>query len=341
LRQLARIRAATLATSLGAAFLLSGARASAQSDPAAASSLFSEARKLAAQKKYAEACPKFEESQRLDPGIGTQFNLADCWEQIGRTASAWALYQDVAAAAKGSGQPERERVARERAEKLAPKLSRLKLIVRANHPGLEIARDGITLGAAVWNTDVPVDPGAHRIEARAPAHEPWNETVQVAADGATSTVTVPPLKPAPAEAPAAASAPSSTLLPASDSAYGAGGSQRMLGFVVGGVGVAGVLAGGFFGVRALSKNHDAKEICEDRPSACSDAEQGEHAGLVEDAKSARTLSIVGFAAGGAALGAGLVLILTAPRSEVSAARAVRLTPMLGAGSAGAGLAGRF
>ena len=65
--------------------------AQAQSDSAAARALFAEGRNLMADERYAEACPKFEESLRLDHGMGTQFNLAHCWEKLGRTASAWSM----------------------------------------------------------------------------------------------------------------------------------------------------------------------------------------------------------------------------------------------------------
>src|SRR4051794_25809493 len=79
------------------ALCLVGTTASAQSESAAARALFAEARKLMAAERYDEACPKFEESLRLDQGIGTQFNLAHCWEKQGRTASAWGMFLDVAA----------------------------------------------------------------------------------------------------------------------------------------------------------------------------------------------------------------------------------------------------
>ena len=57
-------------------------------DRSAAQALFEQARDLMKQDKAAEACPKLEESQRLDPGVGTQFNLAECYVKMHRTASA-------------------------------------------------------------------------------------------------------------------------------------------------------------------------------------------------------------------------------------------------------------
>ena len=93
------------------------------SDPATATMLFNEARRLVAAGRYPDACPKFEESQRLDPGIGTQFNLADCYEHTQRIASAWALFLDVASAAGGTGQLARENVARRRAAAPAGRLT--------------------------------------------------------------------------------------------------------------------------------------------------------------------------------------------------------------------------
>src|SRR3954463_1481227 len=144
-----RARPFALAASLS---LVSFAAQAQERDPAAAQALFDQARELSRQGKFAEACPKLQESNRLDPGIGTQFHLADCYEQSGRIASAWAQFLDVASQARASGQADREKAASKRAEKLEPRLPRLLVNVPegSKTPGLEIRRNGVIVGSAQW-----------------------------------------------------------------------------------------------------------------------------------------------------------------------------------------------
>ncbi|WP_438021712.1 hypothetical protein [Sorangium sp. So ce233] len=196
-----------LALAMFLAALVGGGR-DARADTAAAQALFDAARQLMAQGKYADACPKLEESQRLDPGIGTQFNLATCYEQLGRTASAWSTFLDVAGAAKAAGQVEREKVARQRATALEPRLIRLTITAPADAPAdLQVKRDGALVGRAQWGIPVPVDPGKHTIEASAAGRAPFAKTVEVTRAGASETVAIPPL---PAGAPARAAAAPAT-----------------------------------------------------------------------------------------------------------------------------------
>ncbi|WP_437729688.1 hypothetical protein [Sorangium sp. So ce1335] len=207
-------RLLALATFLAA--LVGGAR-DARADTAAAQALFDAARQLMAQGKHADACPKLEESQRLDPGIGTQFNLAVCYEQVGRTASAWSTFLDVAGAARAAGQAEREKVARQRATALEPRLIRLTITAPADAPAdLQVKRDGAVVGRAQWGIPVPVDPGKHTIEASAAGRAPFAKTVELTRAGAAEAVAIPPLA---AGAPARAAAP-----PASGAAPATGGA---------------------------------------------------------------------------------------------------------------------
>src|ERR1700733_12258593 len=81
---------------------------------AAAQALFDEAMRLMKAGQAAEACPKLEESQRLDAGMGTQFRLGECYEKAGKLASAWASFIAVADTAAVARLPDREAAARAR-----------------------------------------------------------------------------------------------------------------------------------------------------------------------------------------------------------------------------------
>jgi len=119
-------------------------------DRAAAQVLFDDAMKLMQAKRFSDACPKLAESQRIDPGLGTQYNLADCYEKTGKTASAWINFSEVADAALKDGNVERERVARGRAAAVQQHLSYL--TVRVKHPvaGLAVKRDGLEMRATMF-----------------------------------------------------------------------------------------------------------------------------------------------------------------------------------------------
>jgi hypothetical protein len=159
--------------------------------------LFNTARALMAEGKFAKACPIFEKARSLYTGIGITFNLADCHERIGLTASAWAGFQDTATAADIAGQYERAQVARERAAALLPKLSKLRIVVPAETAaieGFDVRRNDGSIGRLLWGKDVPVDPGRHSISATAPRREPWSTTVLVAEPGKVVVVELPRLK---------------------------------------------------------------------------------------------------------------------------------------------------
>jgi serine/threonine-protein kinase len=288
-------------------------------DKTAARALFDEGRRLAAAGQHAQACPKFEESQRLAPGAGTLFNLADCYEQTGKTATAWSSFLEVAAQSKIAGQTEREKVARDRAATLEPKLVRLEVVVpdAAVVAGLEVRRDGSLVGKAMWGQPVPVDPGSHTLEAAAPGKKPWSTSVQIAAGKPVETVTIPVLENAPeAPAPVVAAAASGATGPAAGAGPtgrdrpdpAAGGTQRTVGLVVGGAGVIGVGLGVYFGLSARSKSADSEAYC--AGGACWDARGVD---LRSEAGTSADIATVAWGVGLAALAAGAVLYFTAPQ----------------------------
>src|SRR3954467_1701725 len=78
-------------------FTLASGAAQAQSPSReAADALFKEGRAAVLRSDYAMACARFRDSDRLDPALGTKFNLADCEEHLGHVATAWSLYSEIA-----------------------------------------------------------------------------------------------------------------------------------------------------------------------------------------------------------------------------------------------------
>jgi hypothetical protein len=329
-----RARAAAVLAALLAGLGSRAARASDEVDEAAARVLFSEGRKLAADGDYAAACPKFEESFRLDPGIGTGFNLADCWEHIGRTASAWGRFLGVAAAAKALGQGEREQVARERAAALEPKLSRLTVLVPSPAPDMVVKRDAVPLGPASWGVAVPVDPGPHVVQATAPGRIPLSIDVTVGPSGDAPSVTVPALAIDPAILQAAAppgAAITGAAAPGPPAVRPAAG--RVI--VAGAIGVGALATAGIFGLMFQSANDDAKALCPD--NVCTQSEKIRHDDLVSDARRDRNFAYAGVAIGSAAL-VTAALLWWRPGVLGSSATSGRVWPTLRLAASGGGAA---
>src|SRR4051812_40284162 len=137
---------------------------------ATAEALFQQAAQLMDQKHFNEACEKFAASQELDPGLGTTLYLADCYEQAGKTASAWALFQEAIDGAHRAQQTDREQIATERAASLNGRLSKLELRVPVARqvPGLELRINNNPVPIASWNPPLPGEPRAARNGAPAP-----------------------------------------------------------------------------------------------------------------------------------------------------------------------------
>ncbi|MFZ5893699.1 MAG: tetratricopeptide repeat protein [Myxococcota bacterium] len=292
---------------LASPFVSSLAVAQSSGDKAAAEALFVEGRKLMEAGRYVDACPKFEASQRLDPGVGTMLNLAECYEKVGRTASAWAEFREVISAARAADSKEREALARERAAALESKLSRLTIALSAEAsatPGIEIRRDGAVVDSAELGTSIPVDPGKHVIEANAPGRQKWYKTVELNADNTQAQVLVPALT---AVVDNTGPGTSGGVNVDAGTSSSSGSTQRTIAVVTGAVGVVGLAVGTVYGLQASSKWDDAKKGCTDYPYGCS----GKAVDEGDQAKKFGTLSTVGFAVGAVGLAAGAVLWFTA------------------------------
>ena len=338
---------AALGLLLGAA----SARAQASSDSTIAESLFQDGKALMKQGAYTEACPKLAESKRLDPASGTALALAMCHEQQGKLASAWTDYLETEALARKDGNPDRAKAAHERATALGPKLARLEIVVGPELralPGLAIRFDGVLIEAAVWGTDMRVDPGEHRIEARAAHKLPRTASVTIKAPAERQRLEIGPLEDAPPE-PAAPSPPTGPTSPPGPGAGGgeepSEGSGTLLGAgaAVGGLGLVALGVGTYFGVRALDQIGSAQDRCS--PASCTDPEAVD---LNDRGRVSADVSTGLFIGGGIATAAGIVLLvaggLAASASTASASgteSALCIVPTVGPAGAGLMLGGSW
>jgi hypothetical protein len=301
-------------------------------DRALATELFRQGRELMASGQLTEACPKLAESHRLDAGGGTVLNLGLCYEADAKLASAWSALSEALSLARRDRRADRERLALERISAIEPRLSRLAIVVPpgADLPGLSISRNGAPVRRTAWDTPMPVDGGSYRIEVTAPDHAAWTTTVDVGTESDQHSVTVPLLERAPESAPGrtleaprpaprAATQSSQGIRPDGAPGESAGDTQRIVGFAIGGVGLAAIGVGSYFGLRALDKKSESSAECR---AGCS--ERG--AELSREAGRAADVSTVSLALGAAALGAGTYLVLTSSKSGTSPAVGVAAGP---------------
>jgi hypothetical protein len=341
---------------LGAVVAVAAASADARADTnaadkAAAETLFDEAKRLVKERKYAEACPKFAESLRLDTGIGTMLYLADCFEKNGQSASAWAQFREAAGAANAAGQFDREKKARARAAVIEPKLSRLSIGVSgqaADIAGLEVKRDGVLVSKPLWGSAVPVDPGDHVIEASAPGRKKWSTKVTLVANAAaTSAVEVPLLEretgqvepprpdvkgePPRLDVKAVPSEPGATEEPPTPPAAEGTSAGRVVGFTLIGLGAAGLATGGVTGVLAILTHNARKGTCKPNGSCVKDED---YKGQVTASRLA-SVSTISLIAGGAVVTGGLITVLATRKGDSSdEKKALHVSPLVGAGAGG-------
>jgi hypothetical protein len=202
---------------------------------------------------------------------------------------------------------------------------------------VQVTRDGEELPSALVGIPAPVDPGEHTFVARAEGYLPEEGRVTLQ-EGAEEVLTLT-LR---ADPNAAASPPASTEQPvtATPSDSGSGwGAPPLASTIAFGVGVVGVAAGTVFALRSSSQADDADQLCGGTRSSCSldpgSSEAQRVLDLNDQAGTSRTLAIVGFGVGGAAIATGLVLWILDSGSDAGAepktanAPTRRWTPLVG------------
>jgi hypothetical protein len=331
---MAKLLRSVALTVLATSWLLRSTPASAQSNAAIAEQLFLDGQKLMDAGRFADACPKFADSQRLDPAIGTLMHLAACHEKVGKVATAWSEFTDVVAQAQKAGQHDREKYARDHAAALDGKLQ--KVIIELSHPpeGATIHLDEAVLPLGVLGTEIPLDPGDHVLEITAPRTKPWRQSKLNLGPSAVVTrvqVTLEPDVTSAPEPPPASPETKGTVTVGPEPGEKPGGAHattRLLGYGLGALGLVSVAVAVGEEVTSIGRQNDEGKYPSGSP---------ERQTVADQSSAAQTYAIVFGGAGVAAIGVGLYLVLTSHDEAPARAGHVEVTPLIGRGVGGAAL----
>lgn len=286
---------------------------------------FKNGRELFKAGKFAEACTSFAESQRLDPSFGTNFNIAQCSEKIGKLATAIAIYRDLAA---NDTNATRKAAAADLVAALAPRVPSIEVTIDPRPAGLEILLDGAPCPACIEGP-FPVDVGAHTIIARAPTFR--DATATAAAIESKASVVVLRLESAEAAPPPPERPVIEPPVPSTTRS-----SRKRIGTFTMIGGGALLVSGAVVGVLARGRWADAKAVCGGSTNCPTPVDTARASALGDQARSRANLATGLFIAGGVVTALGLVLYVTSPSES-----AVHVAGSVSGESAGVTLSGRF
>lgn len=182
--------------------------------------------------RFDEACPKFEASYRVSENPGALLSWADCEEKRNKLATAMRLWEE--GAAKVASDAERTRYVAERISALKPRVPSLVIQIAPGRTNVAVKLDGKPVDPA--KGPIFVDPGDLVLVATADGVPAETQSI-TAKEGGSQTITVLAEKTGPVDG---GPSPSPVAKAEGDD----GSALKIAGFVVGGIGVAGMIAFG-------------------------------------------------------------------------------------------------
>ena len=317
------------AIAIGLALLVAGATA-ARADSKAADEKFRIGKRLEGQKKFAEACKAFEESNALDPTIGAELNVAHCFEEWGKLATAYRAYLAAESMATAANDPRvakiHERVAG--LDALVPRAT-IKVAKDADTRGLTLTLDGEPFAVGDLGKERMLDPGPHQLAYHVASGVSHTKVIHVDKDG-ESEITL--------DLPVAVLAKAHEPPPVEQDAHAPGHGRRVAGVATAGAGAVAMVAAGVLTFSAHSKYTKALSAdCGGDTTMC------DAAGLkaTHDARHSANVATIVFGVGAAMAATGVVLYVTSSHGRGKDEHATRLVPTAGPGAGGVVLLGSF
>lgn len=280
---LSRLLSAVLSAAVVTATL--PARADVAQDQTRARELFTKARELYKQEKFAEACPLFEESEKLEPALGTELNLALCWAKMNRLLDAARLFDVVLGKTTDPSEAQRHQIAETGKREVMERLPKVQIDRGPLSINAAIQLDGVEL--LDTSALIPVDPGEHEVTGQ--GAKPVTFT---AVEGEVSQVTL-----------VASGGGDDIDTPGSPS--GMPRWRKNLPFYLGASGAGLIATSLVFGIITLSKKSSALDKCEKIGGEWSCPPEGQDG--LDSARTFSHISTAMFVIGAGALGAGIYL----------------------------------
>jgi tetratricopeptide (TPR) repeat protein len=285
--------------------------------------LFKRGKQQLADKKYAEACATFEEVDKLEPGIGAKLNVARCYEEWEKLAVAYRWYDDAQKMAVDTKDKRAAKI-KELIDALDSDVPRLtvKLPAKIDPFAAKVKLDGKAFSEL--GTELRVDPGQHVIDYQS-GTTAKKKTVNLERGASTEVELVfdPGAPLIGQKPPPAAKEPTNT--------------RKVLGIASTS---AGVIALGVAGVLTLTAKSKYNAALDDHCMGATNLCDAEGLSATNNAKKRANHATIISIVGGAAIAAGVVLYVTAPKKTNSEKRAY-LAPSVSSDSAAVIFGGRF
>lgn len=140
----------------------------------------------------AETCESLEEAHEAAPTPESLTELAHCYEDNGKLASAWTAYRELAARDPDAT---RRQDAVTRAQALAERLPRLMMRVTGPRPDdLVVKLNGLDVTALI-GVDTPIDLGTHDLVARASGFADFTKRFEISREAAIAELDIALVRP--------------------------------------------------------------------------------------------------------------------------------------------------
>jgi hypothetical protein len=309
--------------------------------------LFREGQKLMGERRFGEACPKFEAAYRKDQQLGTLLNLAYCHKEQGAVWQSWLEFKEAEVKAIELKRNDRRDFARHRMAELEKSLARVVVGPTDKVELTEVLVEDRRVPEAEKGQTFAAEPGQRKLTFRAKGKKQVVQLVNIVKGDRPQRISVPDMADeqepivAPAEVAKKESTPPVTgEVTATQRADGS--VQRIVGLATIGVGAVGLTVGAIYGLRTLNNEcTDGQPAYPNAPGPSCTAEERDRY------SETGAISTVAFIAGGALVAGGLLLYFMAPSSKSratvgGASRArdgprranLRVLPEIGAGWAG-------